>query len=35
MPADRGSGSVFRDESLLQFGGSEPREIGSLLTQRQ
>jgi hypothetical protein len=35
MPADRGSGNVFRGESLLQFGGSEPREIGSLLTQRQ
>jgi hypothetical protein len=35
MPADRGPGSVLRDESLLQFRGSEPREIGSLVTQRQ
>ena len=35
MPADRGSGRVFRDESLLQFGGPEPCEIGSLLTQFQ
>lgn len=35
MPADRRSGSVFRDESLLQFRGSEPREAGSLLTQCQ
>jgi hypothetical protein len=35
MPAYPGSGSVFRDESLLQFRGREPCEIGSLLTQRQ
>jgi hypothetical protein len=35
MPADRGSGSVFRDESLLQFRGREPCEFGSLLTQCQ
>jgi hypothetical protein len=35
MPADRGSGGVFGDESHLQFRGREPREIGSLLTQRQ
>ena len=35
MPPDRGSGSVFGDEGLLQFRGCEPREIGSLLTQRQ
>ena len=35
MPADRGSESVFGDQSLLQFRGREPREIGSFLTQRQ
>jgi hypothetical protein len=35
MPADRGPGGVLRDESLLQFRGSDPREIGSLVTQRQ
>ena len=35
MPADRGSGGVFGDESHLQLRGREPREIGSLLTQRQ
>ena len=35
MPTDRGSGSVFGDQSLLQFRGREPCEIGSLLTQRQ
>ena len=35
MPADRGSGRVFGDESLLQFSGREPRKTGSLLTQRQ
>jgi hypothetical protein len=35
MPADRGSGGVFGDESHLQFRGREPREIGSLLTQQQ
>src|SRR5438270_1443189 len=35
MPADRGSGRVFGDESLLQLSGREPRKTGSLLTQRQ
>jgi hypothetical protein len=35
MPANRGPGGVLRDESLLQVRGSEPREIGSLLMQRQ
>ena len=35
MPADRGSGSVFRDESLLQFRGHEPRRIRRFLTERQ
>ena len=35
MPADRGSGGVFGDESHLQLRGREPREIGSLPTQRQ
>src|ERR1700730_11017138 len=35
MPADRGSGSVFRDESLLQLRGREPCEFGSLLAQCQ
>jgi hypothetical protein len=35
MPADRGSGSVFGDQSLLQFRGREPREVGRLPTQRQ
>ena len=35
MPANRGSGRVFRDESLLQFRGRKPCEIGSLLTQCQ
>src|SRR5947209_5651668 len=33
MPTDRGSGSVFGHQRLLQFGRREPREIGSLLTQ--
>jgi Family of unknown function (DUF6635) len=35
VPANRGSGRVFRDESLLQFRRPEPCEIGSLLTQFQ
>jgi hypothetical protein len=35
MPADRGSGDVFGDESHPQFRRREPCEIGSLLTQRQ
>jgi len=35
MPADPGTRSIFGDESVPQFRGSESREIGSLLKQSQ
>jgi len=34
VPADPGSGGVFGNKGVLQFRGSEPREIGGFPTQR-